>query len=109
MYLETATAAGTSLMVLILLRRVEDRRGRLMLRRVELRLGNAILRNRIMEELRAMGVSVVEVEYRRDFQTNESGLLLDVHLSDENVLTTMLARLEAIPEVRSLKVQRPDA
>ena len=107
MYLETATAASASLIVLILLRRVEDRRGRLMLRRVELKLGNATLRDRIMEELHAMGVPVVEAEYQRDFQTNESGLLLDLHLSNENELTKILARLEAIPEVRSLKIQRP--
>ena len=107
MYLETAAATGTSLIALIVLRRVEDKRGRLMLRRAELRLGNAALRDRIMQELHAMSVPVVEVEYQHDFQTNETGLLLDLHLSDENVLTTILARLEAIPELLSLKIQRP--
>src|SRR5581483_4505112 len=107
MYLETTAATGTSLIALIVLRRVEDKRGRLMLRRAELRLGNAALRDRIMQELHAMSVPVVEVEYQHDFQTNETGLLLDLHLSDENVLTTILARLEAIPELLSLKIQRP--
>src|ERR1051326_780321 len=48
MYLEAATATGTSLIALIVLRRVEDKRGRLMLRRAELRMGNAGLRDRIM-------------------------------------------------------------
>ncbi len=107
MYLETVTATAASLIALILLRRVEDKRGRLMLRRAELRLGNAALRDRIIDELHAISVPVVEVEYQRDFRTNETGLLLDLHLSDENVLTTILARLEAIPELRSLKIQRP--
>jgi putative Mg2+ transporter-C (MgtC) family protein len=107
MYLETAIATGTSLIVLILLRRVEDKHGRFMLRRAELRLGNATVRDRIREELHAMGVPVVEVEYQRDFQTNECGLLLDLRLPDEKALTTILARLEAIPEVRGLKIQHP--
>jgi putative Mg2+ transporter-C (MgtC) family protein len=107
MYLETVTATGTSLIALIVLRRVEDKRGHLMLRRAELRLGNAALRDRIIEGLHALDVSVVEVEYQRDFQSNEACLLLDLHLSDENVLTAILARLEAIPELRSLKIQRP--
>jgi putative Mg2+ transporter-C (MgtC) family protein len=107
MYLETVTATGASLIALIVLRRVEDKRRRLMLRRAELRLGNAALRDRIIDELHAISVPVVEVEYQRDFQTNETGLLLDLHLSDENVLTTILARLVAIPELRSLKIQRP--
>ncbi len=107
MYLETVTATSVSLIALIVLRRIEGKHGRLLLRRAELRLGNASVRDRIVEELRTIGVSVVEVEYQRDFQTNESSLLLDLHLSNEKVLTAILARLETIPEVRSLKVQRP--
>lgn len=106
MYLEAATATGASLIALIVLRNVEDKRGRLMFRRAELKLGNANLRDRIMKELHAVGVPVVEVEYQRDFQTNETSLILDLELTDENALTTILARLEAIPELHSLKIQR---
>lgn len=106
MYLEAAAATGASLIALIVLRHVEDKRSHLMFRRAELKLGNANLRDRIMKELHSVGVPVVEVEYQRDFQSNETSLLLDLELADENVLTTILARLEAIPELRSLKVQR---
>lgn len=107
MYLETATAAGASLVALIVLRRVEDKRGHLLSRRAELKLGNAGVRARIIEELHLMGVSVVEVEYQHDFQTNEASLLFDLHLSDENALTAILARLQAIPDLRTLKIKRP--
>lgn len=107
MYLETASATGASMIVLVLLRRVEDKRGRLLLRRVELKLGDASLRDRVLEELRGIGVLCVEVEYQYDFRTKESNLLLDLHLADEHALTRVLARLEAIPDVRELKIQRP--
>lgn len=107
MYLETATAAAASLIVLILLRRVEDRSGRFTLRRVELRLGNAAPRERILDELRALGVPVVELEYQRDFQTNESGLVLELRLPEEKILATIVSHLEKIPEVHSLKIQHP--
>lgn len=106
MYLEAAAATGASLIALIVLRHVEDKRSHLMFRRAELKLGNANLRDRIMNELHSVGVPVVEVEYQRDLQSNETSLLLDLELADEKVLTTILARLEAIPELRSLKVQR---
>ncbi len=107
MYLEVTTATVASLVILILLRRIEDKRGRFPLRRAELKLSNATLRGRILEELHTLGVPVVEVEYQRDFQTRESTLLLDLQLPDESVLGTILARLEAIPEMLSLKIQRP--
>lgn len=107
MFLETAAATGTSLVALVLLRRVEDKRGRLVRWRAELRLGSAALVGQIREELRALGVPVLEVEYQRDLQINESGLVLELHLSDENALTAILARLEALPDVRSLKLLRP--
>lgn len=107
MYLETATATIASLVVLIVLRRVEDKPDRVLMRRAELKLDAADLRNRILAELHAIGVPAVEVEYQRDFQTNESSLLLDLSLSDETLLTKILDRLGAIPEVRSLKIQRP--
>lgn len=108
MYLETATATSASLATLIVLRRVEDKRGNLILRRVELKLSNASLRDRVIDELHAIDVSVVEVEYQRDFQTNETALTLDLHLPDESKLPTILARLEAIPELRNLKILRPN-
>ncbi|MCC7083469.1 MAG: MgtC/SapB family protein [Pirellulales bacterium] len=107
MYLETAAATIVSLIVLIVLRRVENNHGSPLLRRAELKLDNPTVRDQIIGELQAIGVSVVEVEYQRDFKTNESGLLLDLHLSDENALTTILTCMEAIPDVRSLKIQRP--
>lgn len=107
MHLETGVATGASLIVLISLRRIEDKQGRSLVRRAELRLGGGTVRERIMEDLSAIGVAVVEVEYQRDFQSNESALLLDLHMSDEHRLTSILARLEAIPGVRSLKIQRP--
>lgn len=108
MYLETATATSASLATLIVLRRIEDKRGNLILRRVELKLSNASLRDRVIDELHAIDVSVVEVEYQRDFQTNETALTLDLQLPDESKLPTILTRLEAIPELRNLKILRPN-
>lgn len=107
MYLETVSAASASLVALIALRRVEDKRGRLMVRRAELKLGNADARAKIIEELHVMSVSVVELKYQHNLQTNEASLLLELQMSDENALTAILAYLEAIPDLRSLKIQHP--
>lgn len=65
------------------------------------------MRAKIIEELHVMSVSVVEVEYQRDFQTNEATLLLELHMPDENALAVILAHLEAIPNLRSLKIRHP--
>jgi hypothetical protein len=74
---------------------------------VELKLRSAAACAKIIEGLRVIGVAVVEIEYQHDFQTNEVHLLLDLHLTDENALTTILAHFETIPNLLSLKIQRP--
>lgn len=107
MYIVTAAATSTALVTLIVLRRVEDKHGSLLMRRAELRLESPAPREGIISELHAAGVPAVEVEYRRDFQTSETGLILDLHLANENALGAILARLEAIPGLRSVKIQRP--
>ena len=63
-------------------------------------------RTAVLEELRKMGVTVSDIEYDHNIAGNESRLIFNVRLPTEQGLEQMLARLESMPGMRSVKVQR---
>jgi hypothetical protein len=63
-------------------------------------------RNVVFEELRKLGVIVTDIEYDHNIVANESRLVFKVRLANEQGLEPMLTRLESLPGMRSVKVER---
>jgi putative Mg2+ transporter-C (MgtC) family protein len=109
MYVVAATAALASLFGLTILRWIEGIRWHLCQRQVEIMGQSATLnRKSVLEELRKLGVSVTDEEYDHNIVGNESRLIFKVRLSTEQGLEQMLTRLESLPGIQSVKVQRID-
>ncbi len=60
----------------------------------------------LLEELRKLGITVTDIEYDNNIGENESRLIFKVRLPNEDGLEPMLTRLESLPGMRSVKVQR---
>jgi putative Mg2+ transporter-C (MgtC) family protein len=107
MYVVAATAALASLFGLTILGRIEGIRWHLCQRQVEIMVQKASLnRTVVLEELRKLGIAVTDIEYDHNIGENESRLIFKVRLPNEDGLEPMLARLESLPGMRSVKVQR---
>ena len=53
-----------------------------------------------------MGITVTDIEYDHNIGENESRLIFKVRLPTEKGLEPMLAHLESLPGMQSVKVQR---
>ena len=107
MYIVAAAATLASLFGLTILRRIEGIRWHLCQRQVEIMGQTASLsRSVVFEELRKQGVIVSDIEYDHNIAGNESRLLFNVRLPTEQGLEPMITRLESLPGMRSVKVQR---
>ena len=107
MYIVAAAATLASLFSLTILRRIEGIRWHLCQRQVEIMGQTASLsRSVVFEELRKQGVIVSDIEYDHNIAANESRLIFNVRLPTEQGLEPMLVRLESLPGMRSVKVQR---
>jgi putative Mg2+ transporter-C (MgtC) family protein len=105
MYFEASTGTACSLFALIVLRRVEDKRARLLQRRLEIDMDDEPdARPKILEELRAPGVELSEVEFQRNVRTREASMTVIVHFPSESTLENILTRMESLPMLRGLKV-----
>jgi putative Mg2+ transporter-C (MgtC) family protein len=107
MYVVAATAALASLFGLTILGRIEGIRWHLCQRQVEVTVQKASLnRTVVLEEMRKLGIAITDIEYDHNIGENESHLIFNVRLPTEQGLEPMLARLESLPGMRSVKVQR---
>ena len=107
MYQEAVVATGVSLFSLIALRKVEGKQWGMVQRKLVVVLTNdGEGRQTVLEQLRSRGAKISDGDYERDRTTNESTLELDVRLTNEQQLEDILNHLEALPDVRRIKVQR---
>jgi len=107
MYMVSLMATVASLFGLTILRRVEGIRWHLFQRQVEIVGQNGgVSRQAVLVELRSLGATVTDIEYDHNLEAKESRLLLNVRLRNEQVLEQMLTRLESLPGIRQVKVQR---
>jgi putative Mg2+ transporter-C (MgtC) family protein len=107
MYLVAGSAALASLFGLTILRQIEGIRWHLCQRQVEITAQNASLsRSVVFEELRKLGITVTDIEYGHNIGENESRMIFNVRLQTEQGLEPMLTRLESLPGMQSVKVQR---
>jgi putative Mg2+ transporter-C (MgtC) family protein len=108
MYLVAVAATVMSLVSLVSLRRVEGKQWRLLQRRMIVVLeGGSANGQAVTEEIRKLGGTVADIEHDHHLRGSKSRLTLDVRLPDQQTLDQILLRLESLPVVRRLKVQRP--
>ena len=107
MYFVAVASALASLFGLTILGRIEGIGWHLCQRQVEVT-GQTGQLNRtvVLEALRKLGVTVTDIEYDQNIVENESRLVFKVRLASEQGLEQMLTRLESLPGMRSVKVQR---
>jgi putative Mg2+ transporter-C (MgtC) family protein len=68
--------------------------------------GDFISRAALVEFLGPIGANVSGVDYRRDLLTNRSRMAMDVKLRDDALEEPLMKRLEELPGVRHVKVER---
>jgi putative Mg2+ transporter-C (MgtC) family protein len=107
MYLVAIVSALASLFGLAILGRIERMRWHLCQRQVEVTGESGQLdRTVLFEELRKLKVTVTDVEYDHNLVGNQSRLIFKVRLPSEQGLEPMLTRLESLPGMQGVKVER---
>ncbi|MBV8676942.1 MAG: hypothetical protein JO355_07205, partial [Planctomycetaceae bacterium] len=63
----------------------------------------------LLEFLKPIDLDVNSVDYSRDLTTNRSRVVVDVMLASGALEEPLMRRLESLPGLRRVKVQRPDS
>jgi putative Mg2+ transporter-C (MgtC) family protein len=110
MFLLATSATVVSLFALCVLRlTVERAKGRHVCIHVRIDLeGDFISRAALIEFLTPIPAAVTGVDYRRDLMTNRSRVELDVKLGDGTLEEALMKRLETLPGVRRVRVDRKE-
>jgi len=109
MYVVAAMATLSSLFGLTILRRIEGLRWHVCQRQVEITGQKPTLtRAVIVEELQKSGITLTDMEFDHNLVKNEMSLVFNVRLPNEQSVDQMVTRLEALPGIQSIKVQRTD-
>jgi putative Mg2+ transporter-C (MgtC) family protein len=108
MYIEAATATAFGMLALTLVRRLEDKADWLTKRRVVLSFAtdpDAAL-ERIMNAIKGLGGTVVEVEYDRRLEGGEaSAVTLDITLPVDVAMAAIITTLKAEPNLERIQVR----
>lgn len=109
MYLVAFISTAVSLLVLTVVRRVENKNWRLLKRQLVFVLDDVPFdRETSLSRLREFGArDVVILKYDRDVQAKQTTIEVDVSLSDEKSLDAFLDKLESLPHLRRITVERP--
>lgn len=107
MYIVAAVATLTSLFGLTVLRRIEGHRWHVCQRQVEI-VGQKpnVSRSVVSVELQKLGITLTDMESEDNIVGNELRLIFNVRLPNEMGVEQMLGRLEGLPGMKSVKVQR---
>lgn len=106
MYVESAVVTVFGIIALTVLRRFEDKNVRR--RRVSVSLGaDAVGIEPVAEALRAIGATVVDLEYERRMEDDKKRIVItmDVQLSEDVPIPKLIGALEGVPGVRRVHVQ----
>lgn len=108
MYRAALAATLMSLFTLVVMRRLESKQWRFLLVRIAILVdGGEAERQQILHRITGMGATVSEAGYERHARRARCKLLLDVRVPDTTTLGKLIAQLEQLPSIRSLKVQKP--
>jgi putative Mg2+ transporter-C (MgtC) family protein len=106
MYVESGVVTVFGIIALTVLRRFEDKNVRR--RRVSVSLGaDAVGIDPVAQALRAIGATVVELEYERRMEDDKKRIdvIMDVQLSEDVPIPKLIDALESVPGVRRVHVQ----
>jgi putative Mg2+ transporter-C (MgtC) family protein len=106
MYVESAIVTGFGIIALTVFRRFEDKN--VQRRRVAVSLGaGAGGVEPVLDSIRKLGATAVEVEYERHLDDDKRKILIviDIHVSEKVPLPTVIAAIESVPGVRRVHVQ----
>jgi len=83
-------------------------------RRVQIRVrmdlqGEFLSRAALLEFLKPLDLDVNSVDYSRDLTTNRSRIIADLMLASNALEEPLMRRLESLPGLRRVQVQRPDS
>lgn len=71
--------------------------------------GEFLSRAALLEFLKPLDLDVNSVDYSRDLTTNRSRIIADLMLASNALEEPLMRRLESLPGLRRVKVQRPDS
>jgi putative Mg2+ transporter-C (MgtC) family protein len=110
MYLMATEVTLLALFALTVLRKlVEEPRKRVIQFRVRLNMeGEFLSRAALTQHLREMGAILVKVDYSRNISDNRSRLDAEIRLPSEALEESLVKRLEGLPGMRRVRVERPD-
>jgi putative Mg2+ transporter-C (MgtC) family protein len=110
MYLLAATVTLLDLFVLEVLRRlVEVPRKRVIQFHVRMDMeGEFVSRVALAEYLRSISATLTKVDYTRNLTNNRSRLDAEIRLPTEDLEETLVKRLEMLPGMRRVRVERPE-
>ena len=102
----TVTALSLTALV-VLLYAVEEPRKRIVRLHVRIDLtGDFLSRKALVEHVSAVGATIVGVDYSRDMGQNRSRMTVDFKLPDESYEEVLMKRLEGLPGLRRVRVER---
>lgn len=108
MYLVAVTATGVSLLALTVMRRVEGKNWRLLKRHLVVVTEDGSKRHQdVVDQLRNFGATqVVVLNYDRHPKSAKTRLEVEVYLRNELAMDQFLARLEGLPGLQHVKMER---
>lgn len=107
MYTVAFVATLLALFCLTILRQIEGIRWHICQRQIEIVSKKSILnRNDILTELNTLGHVVKDLECDDDFTKDELRLTFELRLANEHAVEPLLARLESLPGIVSIKLLR---
>ncbi|HMB08273.1 MAG TPA: MgtC/SapB family protein [Isosphaeraceae bacterium] len=110
MYLLAATVTLLALFALEVLRKlIEAPRKRVIQFRVRMDMeGEFMSRIGLAEDLRSIGATLTKVGYTRNLTNNRSRLDAEIRLPTEDLEEMLVKRLEMLPGMRRVRVERPE-
>jgi putative Mg2+ transporter-C (MgtC) family protein len=107
MFVVGAAATAVSLLGLILLRRVEGKRWRLLQRRVNLVVeGSSADFADVIDRLKSLRVFLSDIDYDLNIKGQVTNLQFDARFQDQKMLDGMLENLKTIPGINQVRIQK---
>ena len=71
--------------------------------------GEVLTRNALVNFIQPVDTRILKIDYSRDVASNRSTVTVNLRVSSEMHEETLMTRLESLPGVRRLSIERPEA
>lgn len=106
MYLVGSVAAVTSLLGLVLLRKVEGKHWRLLQRRVSLTMENGVNSNEVLSEIKNLNVILSDEDVDLSLREGLSVIQFDARFQDQKMLEKMIGYLKSVNNISHIKIHK---